>query len=80
MSLSLLLFGGIMKQIKQKFIDAIKAIDFEKLSIEDLHTLACAAEKIKGIDTDSDKYLKTLTETLQGSKEAPSKETLKDLR
>ena len=69
-----------MKEIKQKFIDAITAIDFEKLSIDDLHTLACAAERIKDMDNDSEAYLKTLTETLKGNRDMSVKETLKDLR
>lgn len=71
-----------MKEIKQKFVDAINSTRFEKLSVNDLNTLADVVNKIKDLDRDPDAYINALTKGFAGSSlfSGQSKETLKDLR
>ena len=55
-----------MDEIKEKFIEAIKKIDFEKLSIGELKTVSEITETIDKLSKKD--YMETLVETLKSGK------------
>ncbi len=52
-----------MDEIKEKFIEAIKKIDFEKLSVNELKTVSEITETIDKLSKKD--YMETLVETLR---------------
>ena len=52
-----------MDEIKEKFIEAIKKIDFEKLSVNELKTVSEITETMDKLSKKD--YLETLVETLR---------------
>lgn len=52
-----------MDEIKEKFIEAIKKIDFEKLSVNELKTISEITETMDKISKKD--YMETLVETLR---------------
>lgn len=52
-----------MNEIKEKFIEAIKKIDFEKLSVNDLKTVSEITETMDKLSKKD--YMETLVETLR---------------
>ena len=52
-----------MDEIKEKFIEAIKKIDFEKLSVNELKTVSEITETIDKLSRKD--YMETLVETLR---------------
>lgn len=52
-----------MDEIKEKFIEAIKKIDFEKLSVNELKTVSEITETIDKLSKKD--YMETLVETLK---------------
>lgn len=55
-----------MDEIKEKFIEAIKKIDFEKLSVNELKTVSEITETIDKLSKKD--YMETLVETLKSGK------------
>lgn len=55
-----------MDEIKEKFIEAIKKIDFEKLSVNELKTVSEITETMDKISKKD--YMETLVETLKSGK------------
>lgn len=55
-----------MDGIKEKFIEAIKKIDFEKLSINELKTVSEITETVDKFSRKD--YMETLVETLKSGK------------
>ena len=55
-----------MDEIKEKFIEAIKKIDFEKLSVGELKTVSEITETIDKLSKKD--YMETLVETLKSGK------------
>lgn len=55
-----------MEEIKEKFIEAIKKIDFEKLSVNELKTVSEITETIDKLSKKD--YMETLVETLKSGK------------
>lgn len=55
-----------MDEIKEKFIEAIKKIDFEKLSVNELKTVSEITETIDNLSKKD--YMETLVETLKSGK------------
>lgn len=52
-----------MDEIKEKFIEAIKKIDFEKLSVNELKTVSKITETMDKLSKKD--YMETLVETLR---------------
>lgn len=52
-----------MDEIKEKFIEAIKKIDFEKLSVNELKTVSEITETMDKLSRKD--YMETLVETLK---------------
>lgn len=52
-----------MEEIKDKFIEAIKKIDFEKLSVNELKTVSEITETMDKLSRKD--YMETLVETLR---------------
>lgn len=52
-----------MDEIKEKFIEAIKKIDFEKLSVNELKTVSEITETMDKLSRKD--YMETLVETLR---------------
>lgn len=52
-----------MDEIKEKFIEAIKKIDFEKLSVNELKTVSEITETIDKLSRKD--YMETLVETIR---------------
>jgi hypothetical protein len=52
-----------MDEIKEKFIEAIKKIDFEKLSVNELKTVSEITETMDKLSKKD--YMETLVETLR---------------
>lgn len=52
-----------MDEIKEKFIEAIKKIDFEKLSVNELKTISEITETMDKLSKKD--YMETLVETLR---------------
>lgn len=52
-----------MDEIKEKFIEAIKKIDFEKLSVNELKTVSEITETVDKFSRKD--YMETLVETLR---------------
>lgn len=52
-----------MNEIKEKFIEAIKKIDFEKLSVNELKTVSEITETMDKLSKKD--YMETLVETLR---------------
>lgn len=52
-----------MEEIKEKFIEAIKKIDFEKLSVNELKTVSEITETMDKLSKKD--YMETLVETLR---------------
>nr|DAD72719.1 MAG TPA: hypothetical protein [Siphoviridae sp. ct7EW56] len=61
-----ILWIGRYKNIKEKFIEAIKKIDFEKLSVNELKTVSEITETIDKLSKKD--YMETLVETLKSGK------------
>nr|DAJ92503.1 MAG TPA: hypothetical protein [Caudoviricetes sp.] len=55
-----------MDEIKEKFIEAIKKIDFEKLSVNELKTVSEITETMDKLSKKD--YMETLVETLKSGK------------
>lgn len=55
-----------MDEIKEKFIEAIKNIDFEKLSVNELKTVSEITETMDKLSKKD--YMETLVETLKSGK------------
>jgi hypothetical protein len=55
-----------MDEIKEKFIEAIKKIDFEKLSVNELKTVSEITETIDKLSKKD--YMEALVETLKSGK------------
>lgn len=55
-----------MDEIKEKFIEAIKKIDFEKISVNELKTVSEITETMDKLSKKD--YMETLVETLKSGK------------
>lgn len=70
-----------MDEIKEKFIEAIKKIDFEKLSVGELKTVSEITETIDKLSKKD--YMETLVETLKsgkGDSEANASKSISELK